>query len=562
MTDQKAVNRLIVDLADPSAAVIVEIGSDSDVVAQQILRRNPTARYVAVGDQPSVEDKDDACVVQRITGGIETPATIDALDTALNGEKIGLLILNNALAQMDDPEAVLRRLQRRMSSKGRLILSFPNIAHWSVIESLIAGDWPAGQTSTFSKRAKGHFTEQSALRLLNATGWTPCVATRMAADQQKAQAKIAAFAPMAQELGLSKGALGRSLTTDHWVLSAAAQPAPQPIFVNAIGIRSNLDSLSTVRLKQPLDSLRALGKVSYRLHRGQFQFPNLRQKPGIFLSYRLHPEPSERNKIAALIKKGWLYLHDVDDHPAYLNGQKKHDFRSIREAHAVTVSTPALAQVCAQWNPNVFVVPNQIFQLPPRELALATREIPVVFWGAINRSSEWGAGVQDALIAELKKQGWPVSVISDDKFGADLGAQVRRHGLLDYSAFHRELCRADAAFLPLADSEFAVCKSDLKIIECLASGVVPICSSFAAAQTDVPDELLLIADTLADWVAQLRRLEDRAFIARIKADGYDWVSKYRMWAQAAPKLSELYDQLLDQRETLEAMRQDRMRMGG
>ena len=49
-----------------------------------------------------------------------------------------------------------------------------------------------------------------------------------------------------------------------------------------------------------------------------------------------------------------------------------------------------------------------------------------------------------------------------------------------YEGFIDKLSLCDFALLPLFESELNACKSDLKVIECLAHGVVPICSAYAA----------------------------------------------------------------------------------
>ena len=62
---------------------------------------------------------------------------------------------------------------------------------------------------------------------------------------------------------------------------------------------------------------------------------------------------------------------------------------------------------------------------------------------------------------------------------------VRPLPFLDYPDDRREMLAADVGICPLTASEFNACKSDLKIMECLAHGTVPLVSAEAAAQTEV-----------------------------------------------------------------------------
>ncbi len=559
MTPPPPVNADLVELADPTAAVIVGLGCGGATMAA-LRCANPTGRFIGIEAVPEQAAAARQHCDSVIEADIETADGLAELDRVLGADPIGLLVIDEALTQLNDPGAVLTRLHRRMAANGRLVLSLPNVAHWSVILGQVKGEWRGAGPDRAGAVPRHHFTRRSAIDLLTAAGWHRARSRPRKVETPQARMLIEALQAVAPGLGVQPARLQQDLSAARWVHCAAAAPQAAPHRIHAIGIATALDSLSTVRLRQPLDSLRGMGRAEYVLYRGTFQLPEPDGAPGILLTYRFHPGSDEQwDRLERLIAQGWLFIHDVDDHPAYLKAQKRNGFRSIREAHAVTVSTPALARVCRQWNCNTHVVPNQIASLAPRHLALACHDRPKVFLGGLNRTDQWDDGVRQAVLTTLREDGFQTTVIADPAFGTEVGDAGLSLPVLNYDDYRARLAGADIALLPLRPDEFTDCKSDLKIIECLASGVVPLCSAFAAQRSEVPRHLLVAAETPQDWSRALVRLRDSDLRADLQEAGYDWVGRNRMWSGAAPALDALYKSLFSQRAKLDAGRSARMR---
>ncbi|RLE24220.1 MAG: hypothetical protein DRJ65_10345 [Acidobacteria bacterium] len=101
----------------------------------------------------------------------------DVLDTDI-GESFDVITLNDVLEHVEDSDLLLRALVHRgIKPDGRLILSVPNIGHWSIVDDLIAGRWdylPAGVLCTDHVR---FFTRRGIHSLLRNNGWTPVKTT-------------------------------------------------------------------------------------------------------------------------------------------------------------------------------------------------------------------------------------------------------------------------------------------------------------------------------------------------------------------------------------------------
>ena len=219
--------------------------------------------------------------------------------------------------------------------------------------------------------------------------------------------------------------------------------------------------------------------------------------------------------------------------------------------------------MCKKWNANVFLVPNQIFEVSPEKDALKPPTgKPTLFFGALNPKKEWQEEC-GAIVPFLQQNADQIraKIIHEPSLYEKLGATADAEFIptQTYEGFIQHLAASDLALLPLFVSEFNRCKSDLKIIECLAHGVVPICSEFAANQSPVPNELLVVASSPDQWFEHLRRLIDNPDeLAERKAKGYAYVCEHRTWAANAEGFAKLYKDIWANRERLEISRAERM----
>lgn len=79
----------------------------------------------------------------------------------------------DVLEHFTDPEVLLQKIRGMLQPGGYLVISVPNVGHWSVVEDLVAGRWdyvPAGIVCTTHLR---FYTRSSLLALLQDNGFTP-----------------------------------------------------------------------------------------------------------------------------------------------------------------------------------------------------------------------------------------------------------------------------------------------------------------------------------------------------------------------------------------------------
>ena len=92
--------------------------------------------------------------------------------------------------------------------------------------------------------------------------------------------------------------------------------------------------------------------------------------------------------IRALRNAGYLVVTEFDDHPDYFRMMQQGGDLSFRGVHAVQTSTPTLANVLRQYNPEIAVFPNAIAALPDIQ-NFRDPDAMTLFFGALNREACW-----------------------------------------------------------------------------------------------------------------------------------------------------------------------------
>lgn len=179
----------------------------------------------------------------------------------------------------------------------------------------------------------------------------------------------------------------------------------------------------------------------------------------------------------ALLARGYVIVSEFDDHHMVWPTIAEHDHLTFRAVHAVQTSTDVLADVLRPFNPELEIFPNQVAAVPPPRPPRADGPVRV-FFGALNRSEDIKP-LMPVLEEAVRRYGDRLAfevVFDKGLFDALPTAAKSFTPLCPYDVYQDRLRRCDVALLPLADTLFNRCKSDLKFIECAVNEVVALAS--------------------------------------------------------------------------------------
>jgi glycosyltransferase involved in cell wall biosynthesis len=224
-----------------------------------------------------------------------------------------------------------------------------------------------------------------------------------------------------------------------------------------------------------------------------------------------------------------------------------------------------LANMITSWNPNVKVFPNAVMSLPLKSPHVAKdKELALrVFFGALNRKADWQpimSAICEAAV-QLETQ-IEFVVVHDKEFFDTLPPECLKtyHPTLDHAQYMEVLSTCQVALLPLNDTPFNRCKSDIKLIECAASGVAVICSKVVYAEEALHTTFAKFATEPEDWRNALLQLaQNKSELTQRQTLGLEYVMSNRMHAQQVVQRDAYYRKLIESRTQLEEDRQARIK---
>lgn len=494
------------------AGLVLQIGCGAGELGRAYRSRNPRAVYVGV-DRQAAQVAGLSAVVD---GDIEQAEALARLDRLRGERRFDLLVLDGALEELAEPAGVLAELRARMQPGATCAVRVDDAATAAPLS-------------------------ESTITMFRRSGWS---------------ITDARLCPPVAEAPPAAG--GR------WIIRCINGPAPPPLKVSAM-TPPKFAGITETRTEEPLAALASRPGVWVSW---QAQEMNTRGAPGLLVFQRMLLDRDDAwAAIQELIARGWTTISDMDDDPRHFPLFVDTNFRAFRGVHAVSVSTEPLARLMRDFNPNLLVLPNAIDALPdPPSSTPKSGARLRVFFGALNRGGDWGpmmAPLYSVLAALADRV--EVVVIHDRAFFDALPSGVSRrfHPTLAYADYKAVLHGCDIALLPLADTAFNRLKSDIKLIECCAAGVVPICSSTVygddprnAAVSVMVDRPQAFADALAALSADLPRL------AQLRAAGRAYVAAERMHAYQVQAREAFYRQVVQDRAALELQRRERMARHG
>ena len=85
-------------------------------------------------------------------------------------EKFDLILFADVLEHTKEPASVLREILKTGTQDVHIIISLPNIQHWTAIKNLIIGEWPLRERGLFDKTHLRFFTLRSIVTLAEECG--------------------------------------------------------------------------------------------------------------------------------------------------------------------------------------------------------------------------------------------------------------------------------------------------------------------------------------------------------------------------------------------------------
>ncbi len=550
-----------------SANRILELGCGTGRFGEAVKRRLPKTEYHGV----ELNAQAGALAERRLNavwiGNAERPEFSEQINLMRPPQKYDCLVFGDVLEHFSDPWKVLKSLNPHLHDEAMLVACLPNVSHWSLIKKQLAGAWNYEDHGLLDRTHLRFFSLDSIIEMLRETGWHMVDARPRILWPEETRKALDILEPAAAALGIHRAKFRQNAAPFQWIVRARRKPVTNRLTIAALGLRhQGGEGVSRVRTDHPLTALNSLPDVSAVWKSGELVIPKGFKPDILILQRSFLDSPALIAKVEEKSAQGTIIVSDYDDDPRHWPQNEAASFRAFRGVHAVTVSTEPLAELIRQWNPNVQVFPNAVFELP--EVSATTPkqgERIRIFFGALNRSDDW-LDIEGAVLDALNELGDNAELVivhdreAYDRLPKTIHAEF--HPTLPHSHYMQVLGTCDLALLPLRDTEFNRFKSDIKFIECCAAGVVPIFSPTIYAERPEHLEIGVKADTYNEWAKALKQLAiDPVEIARKRTLGAAYASHERMQSQQVHDRFAFYERLRASHAVLEKDRQARLQAG-
>ncbi|MDR3582582.1 MAG: methyltransferase domain-containing protein [Candidatus Pacebacteria bacterium] len=527
-----SVNEDLLRFIPPDSNRVLEVGCGTGALASRFKRINPKCVYWGVeADQDAGEaahNNPDLDImfsetIEHFLGRYPTEC-----------ENPDCVVFGDCLEHLVDPHAVLKKCVEWLKPNGSVVACVPNVQHWSVIQTLIQGQWPRMGSGLFDATHLSWFTKQSLIEMFEAAGLTiaKIVPRNIAPGGER-------LIDAVKEFGLTEdvGRFREGCQAYQWLIHAVKGDVPsRKVLIRGFTAEG---CCARPRLTEPGGMINTIPGFRYSEVTTQVE-------PGESVVVVRQRFNITEAAIREHLKHGQLIIGEWDDDPWYegFNGKLKTPSVewALKACHAIQVSTEAIAELVRPINPNVAVFPNQIAAVGP-EREYVESDVIRVYLGGQRNKGDW-----DKVIPFVNG----MSAASPDVFhfvvvhDRDLYQALETHrktfyAFQPYEKYRAILRTCDVTIASLANTRFNRCKSDITVIECAVEGVAVIpCNPESSMYTE-----------LRSWKYNKKPSE---FAESLRSQGRrdrSWSISNRMLCDHYKKRAAWYDGLLDDKAELD-----------
>ena len=132
------VNPDLLQFMPAHAGRVLEVGCGSGAFGKAYKQMNPASCYIGIELFEQVAEAARQHLDRVVCGDVETLSLEQMLKPE---EKIECLVYGDVLEHLRDPWRVLRQHAGVLTDGGIVVACIPNVQHWSVLQSLLFGQW-------------------------------------------------------------------------------------------------------------------------------------------------------------------------------------------------------------------------------------------------------------------------------------------------------------------------------------------------------------------------------------------------------------------------------------
>ncbi len=512
---------------------MLDVGCGTGALGLAYKQRNPAASVFGIELDPEAAGIAMRRLDRVVVGDVER----DMLP--FGDDEVDCIVYGDVLEHLRDPWAVLAAHARLLSRNGTMVICMPNADHWSFAARLLRGEWDYEDQGLFDRTHLRWFTYKNTRAALLGAGLRPFDVAPRIFDAPAAEAFTRAIEPALTVLGVDPFEfLHRARPLQYlW----RARHVETHVMQVTSTMLAPVGGVSDVRVLEPMQALASEPGFLTRVVGDYGGDPQSASTPKLFILHRpLLAGDAGLAVVRGLLDEGYLVVCEFDDHPAGIPVLQRPDIQNFRAVHAVQTTTEPLAEVLRRDNPEVAVFPNAASRIPPARNFTDPNRM-TMFFGGLNREQDWPPYMAALnAVAGFMGDRLHFRIVNDRGLFDALDTPHKSFTpLCDYATYRDLLSQCEISFMPLGDTEFNRCKSDLKFLEASAHRVASLATPVVYGRSIEDGRTgFLFNDTstlqqrLARMVAQPDLTREMAEAARAYV-AQERMSAYQVTARAA-----------------------------
>jgi 2-polyprenyl-3-methyl-5-hydroxy-6-metoxy-1,4-benzoquinol methylase len=142
---------------------VLDVGTSSGYLARRLAAAGSTVVGIDVDEEAAAEAR-EVCE-QVLVGDVET------MELPFAEESFDVVLCGDLIEHLRDPERFLTRIRTLIRPGGRLVLTTPNVANWSMRLALLAGHWRYTERGILDRSHTHLFTKKTLEQTLERAGY-------------------------------------------------------------------------------------------------------------------------------------------------------------------------------------------------------------------------------------------------------------------------------------------------------------------------------------------------------------------------------------------------------
>jgi len=543
----------LLDRLPLEARTLLDVGCGSGALSRDYKRRNPAAKVFGI--------EIDATVARLAAQRMDEVAVgdVEANPLPFGETRFDCIIYGDILEHLRDPWAVLNAQLPYLTENGTVLVCVPNADHWSFAARLLKGTFAYEDQGLFDRTHLRWFSFATMREALSRAGVHPHDVMGRVFDAPDSARFTQMIEPGLRAMGIDPAEyLARARPLQH-VWRARRRAVPQLRVISTM--LAPVGGVSEVRVVAPMRALATDPTITSVINNGYDVAEMALDAPKVFIFHRpLLAGEAGLEPVRQLLARNYVVVCEFDDHPDYIPVLQRPDVQNFRAVHAIQTSTEALAEVLRRDNPEVVVFPNAVASLPDIR-NYANPERITLFFGGLNREQDWPPYIEALnAVAAFAGPRLHFEIVNDRGMFDALDTPHKNFTpMCDYDTYTAILSRCEVSFMPLLDTPFNRCKSDLKFLEASAARVTSLASPIVYGDTIADGRTGMLFHDVSELQQRLARIIATPEIGRVMADAArGYVERHRMMAYQVARRAAWYRSLWARREELNQALLDRV----